>query len=121
MDTLTPLEQAVLVKLLSGESERDGILHKQIFALRVIEREMTGVGFFTRFSMPDDVPKLPDAATFQFGDVAAEINGLERSAGFLLFVKQGAVYMLEGYTYGEPRPQDIHGFHLYYDGTSERK
>ncbi|MGH6856058.1 MAG: hypothetical protein ACRECP_00045 [Methylocella sp.] len=121
MDTLTLLEQAVLKKLLSGESERNRILQKQICAMRVKERKMTGVGFFTRFSMPDDVPKLPDEASFQIDDVSADINGISHGAGFLLFVKQGAIYKLEGYTYDEPWPQNVHSFHLYYDGTSERK
>jgi hypothetical protein len=121
METLNPLEKAVLEKLLSGESERYRILQKQICALRITERKMTGVGFFTDFSLPDDVPKLPDEASFHISDVAADINGLKHGAGFVLFVKQGVVYMLEGFTYDEPWPQDIHGFHLYYDGTSERK
>jgi hypothetical protein len=54
-------------------------------------------------------------------DVAAEINDLERGAGFVLFIKKGRINMLEGYTYGEPWPQNVHSFHLYYDGTSERE
>ncbi|MGH6836100.1 MAG: hypothetical protein ACREC9_11230 [Methylocella sp.] len=121
MDTLSPLEQAVLEHLLSGETERYRILQKQICAVRVTERKLTGVGFFTRFSTPDDVPKLSHEATFQFGDVAADINGLKHGAGFLLFVEDGRIETLEGNTYGEPWPQNVHSFHLYYDGTSERK
>ena len=49
MDTLTSLERAVLEKLVSGDSDRYRILQKQIPALRVSERKMTGVGFLTRF------------------------------------------------------------------------
>jgi hypothetical protein len=70
VNTLTPLEQAVLEKLLSAESERYQILRKQYDALRVSERKMTGVGFFTRFSIPDEVPKLPDEASLHISDVS---------------------------------------------------
>src|ERR1700730_3094093 len=112
MDTLTPLEQAVLEKLLSGESDRYRILHNQIPALRVSERKMTGVGFFTRFSIPDDIPKIPDEATFQTGGVGANINDLGHGAGFVLFVEDGQIATLEGYTYDEPWPRNFHSFHL---------
>lgn len=55
---------------------------------------MTGIGFCTRFSVPGDVPKLPDETSFQIDDVAADMNSLSHGAGFLLFVKQGPIYML---------------------------
>ncbi|MGB6374921.1 MAG: hypothetical protein WBF22_16515 [Methylocella sp.] len=118
---MTPLEQAVLEKLLSGESERYQILRKQYDALRVSERKMTGVGFFTRFSIPDEVPKLPDEASLHISDVAADLTDLEHGAGFVLFIKKGGINMLEGFTYGEPWPRIVRSFHLYYDGTSKRR
>jgi hypothetical protein len=119
MDALTPLEQAVLEKLLSGETQEYRILHNQLGALRVTQRKMTGVGFFTRFSIPDFVPKLGGTG-FEIGDVSADINGLERGAGFVLFVRNGQIDTLEGYTYDEPWPQNIDRFRLYYDSTSKR-
>lgn len=121
MDTLTPLEQAVLEKLLSGESEGYRILQKQIPTLRVTERKMTGVGFFTRFSLPDEAPKLPDGASVEISDVGADLTDLKHGAGFVLFIRKGGINMLEGFTYGEPWPRDVRSFYLYYDGTSERE
>jgi hypothetical protein len=120
MDTLTALEEAVLEKLLSGESEGYRILQKQIPALRVTERKMTGVGFFTSFSLADEAPKLPDEASLEISDVGAEINDLEHGAGFVLFIRKGGINMLEGFTYGEPWPHNVSSFHLYYNGTSKR-
>ncbi len=121
METLNPLEKAVLEKLLSGESETYRILQKQYSTSRVADRKMTGVGFFTRFSLPDDAPKLPDEATFHIADVAADINDLKHGAGFVLFIEDGQIETLEGYTYDEPWPRNARSFHLYYDGTSKRK
>jgi hypothetical protein len=112
MNTLTPFEQAVLEKLLSGESDRYRILQKQIGALHVTERKMTGVGFFTDFSISDDAPKLPNEATFHISDVGADINDLKHGAGFVLFIRKGKIEMLEGFTYDEPWPKDINSFHL---------
>jgi hypothetical protein len=121
MDALTDLEKAVLEKLLTGEAERDRVLQRQIPALRVTERKMTGVGFFTRFSLPDEAEKLPEEASFHVSDVAAELDDLKHGAGFVLFIKKGRIDMLEGFTYDEPWPQKINSFHLYFDGTSNRR
>jgi hypothetical protein len=82
---------------------------------------MTGVGFFTWFSIPDDVPKLPDGDLLHISDVAADINDLERGAGFVLIIRKGGINMLEGFTYCEPWPPTVSSFHLYYDGTSKRR
>lgn len=120
METLNSLEKSVLEKLLAGKSEMYQILQKQLYALRVKERKMTGVGFFTRFSFPDDVRKLPGRETFDIGDVSAELQNLKHGAGFVLFIDDGLINMLEGFTYDEPWPHDISNFHLYYNGTSER-
>lgn len=120
METLNPLEKAVLEKLLFGESETYRILQKQYSTSRVAERKMNVVGFFTRFSLPDDAPKLPDEATFHIADVAADVNDLKHGAGFVLFIRKGWINMLEGFTYGEPWPRNVRSFHLYYDGTSKR-
>ena len=120
MDTLTPLERAVLEKLVSGDSDRYRILQKQIHALRVSERKMTGVGFFTRFSIPNDISKLSDEATFQIGGIGADINDLEHGAGFVLFIEDGQIETLEGYTYDEPWPRNVDSFHLHFIPTSKR-
>jgi hypothetical protein len=37
--------------------------------------------------------------------VIARMEGLEHGAGFMLFIDDGVLVMLEGYTYDEPWPQ----------------
>jgi hypothetical protein len=114
MEGLTKLEKAVLEVLVDGKAETFQLLRKQYLAARVAERHLTGVGFWTYFSIPDDVAKFPGNQSFRFGDVSADIKGLENGAGFLIQVKDGYIYMLEGYSFDEPWPDDTNTFKLYY-------
>ena len=50
----------------------------------------------------------------RIGDVYAEIPGLEHGAGFVLYIKDGYLDMLEGYSYDEPWPSSVEGFALHY-------
>jgi hypothetical protein len=49
-----------------------------------------------------------------FGDVGAKIPELHSGAGFLLFLKSGYLYQLEGYSYEESWPENINSFELFY-------
>ena len=45
-------------------------------------------------------------------DVTVEIEGLRHGAGFVLFLGDGLLDMLEGYSYGEPWPSRVGRFSL---------
>ena len=47
-----------------------------------------------------------------FGDVRAEMEGLQHGAGFLIFIECGVIHNLEGYTYDEDWPDEVRGFTL---------
>src|SRR6266404_7198818 len=98
---LTPLESAVLEKLLIKHGEPFHTIRKQLAHASVSSREFTGVGFFTHFTIPSEAPVRRDLDSTELGDVGAQIRGLQDGAGFLLFVRDGVVTMLEGYTYGD--------------------
>jgi len=121
MGPLNSLEHAVMKKLLDRNSEPFVALKNQYQALKVKSRKLTGVGFFTYFSMSDDVPPLPDASSFHIGDVGAYLNDHALEVGFVLFIREGRIRELEGYTYEEPWPKEVTSFELFYDGTSDRK
>jgi hypothetical protein len=120
MDHLTKLEREVLEKLLAGQSETFRILRDQLDSLQVVSRELTGVGFFTEFSVPPDAPRPPGSPAFRFGDVGAEIKGLRHGAGFLLLIEDGCLKMLEGFSYDEPWPDDVSSFTLHYHNRGDR-
>ena len=113
MEGLNTLEQAVLDKLLAGDHPVLAVLRAQAQRARVTRREHTGVGFFCDFDVPSDVPRAPHS-DFHLGDVNATLDGLAHGAGFVLFVRNGRLATLEGYTYEESWPKEIRNVKLTY-------
>jgi hypothetical protein len=120
MNNLTKLENQVLEKLLHGPDEVLTILRQQVKQMQVSSRKMTGVGFFTKFVVSPDVC-VPGRPTFKLGDVNGAADNVNHGLGFLLYVKDGALSMLEGYTYDEPWPDEVRGLVLTYSSREGRK
>ncbi len=114
MEGLNELEQAVLRKLLSGDHPVLAALRVQAEKARLRDREFSGVGFFCMFELPVEAPILDDRARFEISDVDGHVEGLEHGAGFVLFIRDGRIDMLEGFTYDEPWPRTIGKFELFY-------
>ncbi len=109
------LIKEVMSKLLSGNTSILNTLREQFQKCCITKTELTGVGFFVYFKFPDNIRRIADAKeSFSFGDVKADINGLKHGAGFLLYVNDGAIDCLEGYSYDEPWPENIQEFYVDY-------
>lgn len=66
-------------------------------------REATGVGFFTTLVIGDGAEPAPvKPGQMDLGDVTAVIDGVEHGVGFVLFVNDGVLDVLEGFSYDEP-------------------
>ncbi len=68
-------EKAVIRKILEKKSDVNEILWEQYMASQVIKRNFTGVGFFTDFKIPKDVPHATELIDRSYEDVVASING----------------------------------------------
>ena len=100
MTGLTPLEKAVLLEIVEQlDSPQKESLAQQVANASVISRENTGAGFYTNF----DVQGGPYVALPDLKDrmVEAQIEGLQHGMGFILWVKDGRLDFLEGYSYEE--------------------
>ena len=89
----------------------------------VINREFTGVGFFTSFQVEDKSLSLGSDVNFGLGSIGAEIEGLKyKHAGFILYIEDGLLAELEGYSCGDDGwPNEITEYSLYIinkDGSS---
>ncbi len=112
---LSELEEKVIEMLLTGDHPVLAVLRTQFERCKVVKREFTRVGFFTHFEVPADVARVESRSSFELGDVHADIPGLELGADFLLFVREGAIDFLEGFTYGDDCwPETITTFTLQY-------
>jgi hypothetical protein len=98
--TLTDLEMAVIRRILEEHERGFEELREQFKQAAVVERHVTGVGFYTRFAVPEVAPR--SAASSPVGNVSAQIEGLRHGAGFTLWLKNGRLTQLEGYSYDEP-------------------
>jgi hypothetical protein len=120
MNILTPLENQVMGALLAGEDEVLSILRQQLKQATISSRKMTGVGFFTKFYIPAECTRVAGNSSFKLGDVNGTANNLNNGLGFLLFVTNGEIDALEGYTYDEPWPIEVQGLTLTYAGGQNR-
>lgn len=100
---LSPLEREVIATILAPDHPVMNALHAQLARCHVTSREPTGVGFFTWLGVAADVEPAPvRPGTLDLADVVADIEGLEHGAGFVLFIEDGILDVLEGFSYDEP-------------------
>ncbi len=118
-DVLTNLEAEVLRKLLSGDNEVLALLRRQLAVCRCSKRELTGGGFYTYLDVSTYGGARPKL-NLKFGDVIASMRGLQNGAGFLLYIDDGFLTMLEGYSFGEPWPDQVDCVAVSYDHGEER-
>ena len=69
-------------------------------------------------SVTASAPSTHQAKRVHFGDVIAELKGFEYGVGFVLFVDNGWMQMLEGYTFEEPWPENAELLGLSYSSSS---
>ena len=111
---LPPLEASVLALLLAGDEPGLPELRSQLAASLVSRREHSGVGFFTHFDVPPSVPSLGLKRRVVLGDVHGRLRAVEHGVGFLLFIDDGRLAMLEGFTYDDPWPTPEEALELGY-------
>jgi hypothetical protein len=116
MTTQAELERRVIEMLLAGEEPSLAILRRQLDGTTVSSRKFTGVGFYTEFIVSPEFERVAKLASFKLGDVNGSAANIEHGMGFLLYITDGCVSMLEGYTYGEPWPKEVIGAKLSYSG-----
>jgi hypothetical protein len=75
-------------------------------AVEVTSRKLTGAGFFTDFNEAPLLKVFSDDRDFTGGGVGAVLNGTIH-CGFLLFIKNGYLDMLEGFIYSDRWPSEI--------------
>lgn len=107
-------ESMLIEALLAGDDPLLESLRKQYAMLGRVNRELTGSGIFLNFEIPESVPRVvpPD---FHLDDVYFDLDGLEHGCA-ILWVKQGAIAFLEGYSHDGKWPAHSGSFEVHYFG-----
>lgn len=115
---LTTLECDVLKWLLAGDDPVLVVLSEQLTLSSIVSREITGCGFYLHFAVPNEVTELHKQLNvkpnFSFGDVEVIVSQTHQRLGFLLWIRDGKLAFLEGYTYGDQWPTDVQNVELLY-------
>ena len=105
-------EKEVMQKIMQENPAIETVLRKQYENAKIINREFTGVGFLTTFEVGTKDLQLKEFLDGELGDVQAIFEGLEHGVGFILFIRNGFIETLEGYTYDEPWSGEIMSYTL---------
>lgn len=81
-------------------------------SLDVKNRELSGVGFLTEFERFEQLKIGEEYETYKFGDLGARVN-ISVDTGYLIYVENGFVVAVEGYTYGDDWPDEISSIEVY--------
>ncbi len=111
-----PAEIVALVKrlvpmLIAGDHPALVALREQWMRAQIGTIELTGVGFFAALSVPSD-SRRADPANMTGGSATIEVAGMEHGAGCVLFVRNGHLDTLEGYTHDGEWPPDARILHV---------
>ncbi len=85
-------------------------LRDQILKARVTSREFTGVGFFTDYHK-EDILSEKNRTVINAAVGAILNNRIE--VGFVFFITKEEGSALEGYTYGDPFPDQIESYEAF--------
>jgi hypothetical protein len=90
--------------LLAGDDPASAALREQYARDKIVSVELTGVGFFVEFGVSSDAPRA-EPKELTGGHVNIQVEGVMHGAGCLLFVRDGVIVRLEGYTYDDKWPE----------------
>ena len=107
------LEKIVMEMLLFGDDPILEQLREQYKNTTIESRKFNGVGFFTNYVIDKKIPPLGGITRMIFGDVYADFGELEK-LGFIVFISNGYLSTLEGFSHIDKWPEDVTGIEPYY-------
>lgn len=108
---LSRLESETLSLLVDPDGTGDRALIDQLEGITATKRERTGVGLYVNLEVRADAPRsaLGKAAV---GNVSGKCPELADGFGAVAFVENGALSLLEFFTFDEPWPDRMLSFEL---------
>ena len=110
---ITELEKIVIERMLVDRTLKPVKLAVDFDRVSIRDREFTGAGFLTEFERSEELKLFDDKTSLRWGKVGARLNASEIETGYLIYVDDGFLTTIEGYTYGEEWPHQIEQIDLY--------
>lgn len=98
MRPLWPIEREVLEITAAEYSGSAEAIHRQIDTAQVVSFENSGAGFFSNLAVANDSPLLSEKSPLN--GAYGSVLGIEHGMGFIVFLKDGRLSMIEGYCNG---------------------
>ena len=110
---LTDLERSVLLAMAEDDSEREALL-RQIETARVVDRDYTGVGLYTKLAVGAEVPRLktPNRSIEDYPKLSLIHPELEVGAGVILWLADAKIDTIEFYTFAGDWPKNETAFEI---------
>ena len=105
MRPLWPIEREVLEITAAEYPASAGALRRQIDTAQVVGFENSGVGFFSDLTVAPDAPLLSEKSPLS--GAYGSVLGVEEGMGFIVFLNDGRLSMIEGYCNGGGPTTDI--------------
>lgn len=106
-DVLLPLERTVLDFALAGDHPTLDILRRQAQAVTVVARDLTGHGFFTQLAVDATRAAIGGGPRLVISDLDGQTDALAHGVGFNVFVEDGYLAVIEGFSFDEPWPMGL--------------
>jgi len=121
-ESLSALEREALGLLLAGDHPMLAALRKQAEVCRVSERRFDGVGFFSTLALSPGTPAIAVGRRRVVLDgVGVSWAGLDHGASVIVFIDEGRLTLLEGFTYADPWPLDPANWRVFPQTVSRGK
>ena len=100
-------EKIIITDIIEQYPEYKQKLQAQFEKITVQKREFSTYGFSTHYEVTVAEETLGNDKNLQLGKCQWSINGLNHGSDYILWIKNGFISCLEGFSYNEPWPNEI--------------
>ena len=100
-------EKIIITDIIEQYPEYKQKLQSQFEKIVVQKREFFTYGFSTYYAVTAGEETLGEAENLQLGKHQWNVNGLTRGSDYILWINNGFISCLEGFSYYEPWPDEI--------------
>lgn len=112
-------ESELIAFLTKGDGEFLRVLRDHFMKAVVVSREMTGVGFFVNYALEaNSLKKFSQDCTF--GDVIFFTDDMPEGGGVVVYIKDGYLSSIEGYSYSDHWSCGYPGLRFQYSEADRR-